>query len=266
MWKCCGFELFSCWKLWFHEKNCQKKIGCKTRENVVVLDFLAVENFDFTRKIVKKNLGEKFLKMLGFCQNWIFGQKFDFSNSVWKALYTSRSHTFLNPFSSSMISVMNYLSLNHCLIFPTTEYSLIIMLDFLSMSFSSFFSLPCSATWSEFSRSPPPEPAPHDPALLAYKQQLLHVQGCQNQVITNQDQNSSQCNSASDAPLQNSLLHDHRIPLVYFCLVRFLILYYNFWTLFITIECFRINQKSCGWIIFYQLQKGNVNFSAIFLI
>ena len=30
----------------------------KTRENVVVLDFLAVDNFDFTRKIVKKNLGK----------------------------------------------------------------------------------------------------------------------------------------------------------------------------------------------------------------
>ena len=47
-WKCCGFGLFSCWQLWFHEKN----------------------------------LGEKLVKMLGFCQNWIFGQKFDFSNSV----------------------------------------------------------------------------------------------------------------------------------------------------------------------------------------
>ena len=59
-------------------------LGWKTRENVGVLDFLAVDNFDFTRKIVKKNLGEKLVKMLGFCQNWIFGQKFDFSNSVWK--------------------------------------------------------------------------------------------------------------------------------------------------------------------------------------
>ena len=23
-WKCCGFGLFSCWQLWFHEKNCLK--------------------------------------------------------------------------------------------------------------------------------------------------------------------------------------------------------------------------------------------------
>ena len=30
----------------------------------------------------KKKLGEKLVKMLGFCQNWIFGQKFDFSISV----------------------------------------------------------------------------------------------------------------------------------------------------------------------------------------
>ena len=81
-WKCCGFGLFSCWQLWFHEKNCQKKFGWKTRENVVVLDILAVDNFDFTRKIVTKNLDEKLVKMLRFCQNWIFGQKLDFSNSI----------------------------------------------------------------------------------------------------------------------------------------------------------------------------------------
>ena len=35
-WKCCGFGLFSCWQLWFHEKNCQKNFGWKTRENVGV--------------------------------------------------------------------------------------------------------------------------------------------------------------------------------------------------------------------------------------
>ena len=39
-WKCCGFGLFSCWQLWFHEKNCQKKFGGKTRENVGVLSKL----------------------------------------------------------------------------------------------------------------------------------------------------------------------------------------------------------------------------------
>ena len=32
-WKCWCFGLFSCWQLWFHEKNCQKNFGWKTREN-----------------------------------------------------------------------------------------------------------------------------------------------------------------------------------------------------------------------------------------
>ena len=36
-WKCCGFGLFSCWQLWFHEKNCQFFFWWKTRENVGVL-------------------------------------------------------------------------------------------------------------------------------------------------------------------------------------------------------------------------------------
>ena len=74
------FEIFIfCPKiqLWFPEKIVDF-LGWKTRENVVVLDFLAVDNFDFTRKIVKKIFDEKLVKMLGFFQNWIFGQKFDF--------------------------------------------------------------------------------------------------------------------------------------------------------------------------------------------
>ena len=78
------FEIFIfCPKiqLWFPKKIADF-FGWKARENVVVLDFLAVDNFDFTRKIVKKIFSEKLVKMLGFCQNWISGQKFDFSNSV----------------------------------------------------------------------------------------------------------------------------------------------------------------------------------------
>ena len=39
----------------------------KTREIVVVLDFSAVKNFDFTRKIVKENWDEKLVKMLRIC-------------------------------------------------------------------------------------------------------------------------------------------------------------------------------------------------------
>ena len=76
---------------WFPEKIVDF-FRWKTCENVVVLDFLAVDNFDFTRKIVKKVLGEKLLKMLGLYQNWIFGQKFDFLNSAlddksWMMIY-----------------------------------------------------------------------------------------------------------------------------------------------------------------------------------
>ena len=41
-------------------ENC-RLFFCKARENVVVLNILAVDNFDFTRKIVKKNLGEKLM-------------------------------------------------------------------------------------------------------------------------------------------------------------------------------------------------------------
>ena len=50
-------------------ENCRVFLGEKTCENVAVLDFLAIDNFDFTRKIVKKFLDVKFVKMLGFCQN-----------------------------------------------------------------------------------------------------------------------------------------------------------------------------------------------------
>ena len=36
-WKWFGFGLFSCWQLWFHEKNCQKDLEWKTRKNVEVV-------------------------------------------------------------------------------------------------------------------------------------------------------------------------------------------------------------------------------------
>ena len=39
----------------------------KNREIAAVLDFLAVGNFDLTRKIVKKNLGEKLVELFGIC-------------------------------------------------------------------------------------------------------------------------------------------------------------------------------------------------------
>ena len=67
------FEIFVfCPKiqLWFPEKIVEF-LGWKTRENVVVLDFLAVDNFDFTRKIVKTIWVKNSWKY----QNSIFGQK-----------------------------------------------------------------------------------------------------------------------------------------------------------------------------------------------
>ena len=60
----------------FQENSFSKKLCSKSSF------FVQKFNFDFPWKIVKKNLGEKLVKMLGFCQNWIFGQKIDFSNSV----------------------------------------------------------------------------------------------------------------------------------------------------------------------------------------
>ena len=42
----------------------------------MVLGFLAVDNFDFTRKIVKKNWVKKLVKMLGFCQRIEFSSRF----------------------------------------------------------------------------------------------------------------------------------------------------------------------------------------------
>ena len=54
-------------------ENCQFFFfGWKTCENVVVLDFLAVDNFNFTRKIVKKIWVKNSWKCWNFCQNWIW--------------------------------------------------------------------------------------------------------------------------------------------------------------------------------------------------
>ena len=73
--KCCGFGLFSCWQLWFHEKNLSKKFWVKNSWKCCGFGLFS---FDFKRKIVKKFLDEKLVKMLGCGQNRIFGQKSDF--------------------------------------------------------------------------------------------------------------------------------------------------------------------------------------------
>ena len=50
-------------------RNIVELFWVKIRENATVLDFLALDNFDFTRKNCQKNLGEKLEKMLWF---WTF--------------------------------------------------------------------------------------------------------------------------------------------------------------------------------------------------
>ena len=65
-WKCWSFALFNCWQLWFHEKNCRKKFGRKTWENVGSFALL-------TTLISREKNVKKYIKS---CQNWIFGQKF----------------------------------------------------------------------------------------------------------------------------------------------------------------------------------------------
>ena len=63
------FEIFIfCPKiqLWFPEKIVDFFSGWKTRENVVVLDFVAVDNFDFTRKLSKKFWMKNSCKYWGF--------------------------------------------------------------------------------------------------------------------------------------------------------------------------------------------------------
>ena len=45
--------------IWFSEKIVDFFLRWKTRENVVVLDFLAVDNFDYTRKNNKKKIWRK---------------------------------------------------------------------------------------------------------------------------------------------------------------------------------------------------------------
>ena len=64
----CSKSLFFVQKFNFHFPGTIVELfWVKTRENAAVLDFLAADNFDFTRKIVKKNLDEKLVKLLGIC-------------------------------------------------------------------------------------------------------------------------------------------------------------------------------------------------------
>ena len=69
-WKCCGFGLLSCWQLWFHEKNCQRELGEKTRENVGVLSKLNFwTKFDFSNSV-----SHEVMKKTGFWSFWPLGK------------------------------------------------------------------------------------------------------------------------------------------------------------------------------------------------
>ena len=61
--------------------------------------FLAVDNFDFTRKIVKKKFGRKTRENVMVLSKFIFGQKFDFSNSV-------KIETFFQYFQTLSVFLM----------------------------------------------------------------------------------------------------------------------------------------------------------------
>ena len=68
-------------------ENCQLFWGWKTRENVVVLGFLVVDNFDFTKKIVKKKIGWKTRETVGRLSKLNFWSKiWLFEKCVW-AIY-----------------------------------------------------------------------------------------------------------------------------------------------------------------------------------
>ena len=54
----------------------------KTRENAPVLHFLAIDNFDFTRKIVKKKFGWKSRENAAVL-HFLVVNNFDFPRKIW---------------------------------------------------------------------------------------------------------------------------------------------------------------------------------------
>merc|ERR1712049_27355 len=71
-------------------ENCRFFLGEKLVKMLWFLTVKLLTTLISREKLSKKIWGEKLVKMLGFCQNRIFGQKFDFSNSV-SATYNSKS-------------------------------------------------------------------------------------------------------------------------------------------------------------------------------
>ena len=69
-WTCCGFALFSHWQLWFHGKIVEKNLVEKNRENIGILQFSAIDNFDFTRNIFRVFFFENVV-VLYFFSFWV---------------------------------------------------------------------------------------------------------------------------------------------------------------------------------------------------
>ena len=128
------FEIFIfCPKiqLWFPE-NFVDFFRWKTRENVLVLDFLALDNFDFTRKIAKKNFGEKLVKMLGFVS------KLNFWTKIWLFEWCEDHHGY-NLFQNFLLLTTQqhrvWKSLQKCLIFGAKKSWFFLTFEFAPIFF-----------------------------------------------------------------------------------------------------------------------------------
>ena len=103
-------------RLWFPEKIVNL-FGWKTRENVVVLDFLAVDNFDFTRKIVKKFWVKNSWKIRFtlICSSYVFLQMIKILPvehwQIWELNFLNSSKQFQSSLESSLLPNLALFSL-----------------------------------------------------------------------------------------------------------------------------------------------------------
>jgi len=119
----------------------------------VVFDLLAVDNFDFKRKIVKKKIWVKNpWKCCFFCQNWIFGQKFDFSNSVLNPNSLFRC-TYIVFFEVSRLSQSQFCHINnvvHEIIIwwrHIVDVRILVSVSELPLVFQATWIMPIGFTW-----------------------------------------------------------------------------------------------------------------------
>ena len=129
-----------------------------------------------------------------FVTEWILIYLYNFLFSVFLFSDFFYKTTAANTFSIAKLRKGHAL-----LLFISSSFMLsFCLVSFLSQkkSLSFSFSIPASI-WQDFSRSPPPEPAPHDPALLVYKQQLQHLESNRGGAFDLNPEHQSQdsCNS-----------------------------------------------------------------------